>query len=315
MISTLTIGTRGSALALYQARLVEQLIQEANPGLETKIQIVETVGDKDRKTALSKVSQVAQVQRGIFIKELEEALTVGEVDIAVHSLKDMPSVLNEGFSLPVCLVRASREDVLVSKYPDGLQGLPKGAVIATGGVRRQRQLKSLRGDLQITEIRGNVPTRLKKVALGDDMDATLLAAAGLERLDYPVGDKVEIEGVDLYLHRLSTEDFLPPGGQGVIAIETLTEKLDFIDPILAPLNCVQTAKECDAERQFLAHLGASCDTPVAAMAETLESGELRMEVRYWHEDEIAPFVATLMGRNPEDLATDLVAKVLPQKNI
>ena len=312
MISTLSIGTRGSALALYQAHLVEQLIQEANPGLETKIHIVETVGDRDRKTALSKVSEVANVQRGIFIKELEEALADGTVDIAVHSLKDMPSVLNEGFCLPVYLARAAREDVLVSKYPNGIEGLPPNATIATGGVRRQSQLKTLREDLQITEIRGNVPTRLEKVANQETVDATLLAAAGLERLEYPVGGELEINGCTLYLHKLSTVEFLPPGGQGVIAIETVNEKLNFLEPLLSPLNCTQTARECDAERQFLHHLGASCDTPVAAMAETLESGDLRMEVRYWHSDERLPKTATLMDSDPETLASDLASRVLPQ---
>ena len=311
MDSPLIIGTRGSALALYQAHLVERLLKEANPDLDTKIEIIETIGDKDRKTALAKVSEVAKVQRGIFIKELEEALSEERVDIAVHSLKDMPSVLNESFTLPVFLPRASREDVLVSKHPDGITGLPEGATVATGGVRRQCQLKTLRPDLKIVEIRGNVPTRLRKTAEGEEIDATMLAAAGLERLEYPVDDILTLEtGSPLHLHRLNTEEFLPPGGQGVIAIECLEKNLEHLSEILAPLNCEQTQQECQTERAFLHHLGASCDTPVAVMAETLDSDELRVEGRYWKDNNPEPNVATLLGTDPDTLASELVSLIL-----
>ncbi len=309
MQKTLVIGTRGSALALYQAHLVQRLLSEAHPELETKIEIVETIGDKDRKTALAKVSEVAQVQRGIFIKELEEALAEERVDIAVHSLKDMPSVMNDGFALPTFLPRAAREDVLVSKHPDGIAGLPQGATVASGGVRRQCQLKTLRPDLNIIEFRGNVPTRLKKTAENPEIDATMLAAAGLERLEYPVGNILTLEaGSPLYLHKLSTEEFLPPGGQGVIAIECLSKNLDAIQPLLTPLNCTQTAKECEVERAFMHELGATCDTPVAVMASTEES-TLSAEARYWKEGIPTPFTATASAADPVSLAKELVSQL------
>ncbi len=310
MISPLIIGTRGSALALYQAHLVQRLLTEAHPELETQIQIVKTIGDKDRKTALSKVSEKAQVQRGIFIKELEEALELEEVHIAVHSLKDMPSTMNEGFSLPTFLPRAAREDVLVSKHPDGIMGLPQGATVATGGVRRQCQLKTLRPDLNIIEFRGNVPTRLKKTAENPEIDATMLAAAGLMRLDYPVGDVLELEtGSPLYLHRLSTDDFLPPGGQGVVAIECLSKNLEALTDTLAPLNCAQTALECEAERAFMHELGATCDTPVSIMASQTTDGTITAEARYWPPDTCTPQVATAQHTNPAELAVALVTSI------
>lgn len=311
MKKSLVIGTRGSALALYQARLVQSLLKQAYPNLETTLEIIKTVGDKDRKTALAKVSEKAKVRRGIFIKELEEALEEKRVDIAVHSLKDMPSRLNEGFSLPCFLPRAAREDVIVSKHEGGVEMLPEGATIATGGVRRQCQLKWIRPDLKIVEIRGNVPTRLKKTAENPEIDATMLAAAGLERLEYPVGEKLELEtGEPLYLTRLSTAEFLPPGGQGVIAIECREEDLSELAELLAPLHDAQTARECETERAFLEHLGASCDTPVAVMAETLPAGSLKVEARYWKEGEEEPTLAEVEGEDGKSLALELVKKML-----
>jgi len=309
MISPLIIGTRGSALALYQAHLVQRLLNEAHPDLETQIEIVKTIGDKDRKTALSKVSEVAKVQRGIFIKELEEALEEERVHIAVHSLKDMPSTMNDGFSLPTFLPRAAREDVLVSKHPDGISGLPEGATVATGGVRRQCQLKTLRPDLEIVEFRGNVPTRLKKTAENPEIDATMLAAAGLERLEYPVGDILALdEGAPLHLHKLPTDEFLPSGGQGVIAIECLSKYEAEITEILTPLNCPQTALECEAERAFMHHLGATCDTPVSIMA-SADEDTITAEARLWKGDNPVPFIATATSNDPAELANKLVSKL------
>jgi len=307
MISPLIIGTRGSALALYQANLVQKLLLEAHPELEVEIKIVKTIGDKDRKTALAKVSEVAKVQRGIFIKELEEALEEEQVHIAVHSLKDMPSTMNEGFLLPTFLPRAAREDVLVSKHPDGITGLPEGATVATGGVRRQCQLKTLRPDLNIIEFRGNVPTRLKKTAENPEIDATMLAAAGLKRLEYPVGDVLTLEtGEPLYLHKLSTEEFLPPGGQGVIAIECLSKYEEEIVPLLDPLNCKKTALECEAERAFMHKLGATCDTPVSIMATAQEGESITAEARFWEPDSCIPLTATAESNDPDELAKALV---------
>ena len=307
MISPLIIGTRGSALALYQAHLVQRLLADAHPDLETKIEIIKTIGDKDRKTALSKVSEKAKVQRGIFIKELEEALEQERVHLAVHSLKDMPSTMNDGFALPTFLPRAAREDVLVSKHPDGIAGLPQGATVATGGVRRQCQLKTLRPDLNIIEFRGNVPTRLKKTAENPEIDATMLAAAGLERLEYPVDGILTLdEGAPLYLHRLSTEEFLPPGGQGVIAIECLTKHEDELAETLDSLNCPQTKLECAAERAFMHKLGATCDTPVSIMASVTDSGAIEAEARYWEPKNPTPFIATANHNDPAKLAEELV---------
>lgn len=303
----LIIGTRGSALALYQANLVQRLLKEAHPSLETELKIIKTTGDRDRKTPLAQVAGVQQVEKGIFIKELEEALQAQEVDIAVHSLKDMPSELDEPFQLISFLERANVSDILVSKHAGGIEGLPKNATVATGSVRRQRQLHWMRPDLKLIEFRGNVPTRLKKTAEADDIDATMLACAGLERLEYPVGRIYEEGNVNLHLEILDSTNFIPAGGQGAIAVEAHAPSEELI-ALLKPLNCRQTELETNAERAFLKHLNAGCDTPVAVHAKIDESGNAHLKARYWRGDDTEPEFAEVTGNaeHYQELAKQLV---------
>ena len=188
----IVLGTRGSALALVQAGMVEEALRRAWPGLEIERRIIKTTGDQRTDVPLSEVAQVAQVDKGIFIKELELALEAGEIDVAVHSLKDVPSVLEEDFAIAAVLPRAAVRDVLVTTEEGGLGGLRKGATVATSSVRRRRLLESLRPDLRVVDIRGNVPTRIRKLHESGEIDGLLLARAGLARLGLLEAGLVEI---------------------------------------------------------------------------------------------------------------------------
>jgi hydroxymethylbilane synthase len=177
-IEKIILGTRGSELALTQTNMVTAELQNAHPQLRIERQIIQTSGDKRQDLRFSEFSDVAQVDKGIFIKELEIALENSQIDAAVHSLKDVPSDLAAGFTIAAVLPRAAIEDVLVTRDPCTLETLPQGARVGTSSVRRAAQLKFLRPDLEIVEIRGNVPTRVKKVLGENALDAVLLAAAG-----------------------------------------------------------------------------------------------------------------------------------------
>src|ERR1043166_1763464 len=196
------LGTRGSELAQAQARLVEKAIQMASPETKIETKIIVTQGDKTKVDPRSG-------RKGVFTAEIERALLAGEVDIAVHSAKDLPSETSPDAEIAAVLPRARTEDVLVSKHPDDLASLPQGATVATGSVRRKHQLLWKRADLDIIDLRGNVPTRLRKLA-ENNWDAIVLARAGLERLGLsPTGTEVSFEGRQFFLEVLPTEIFLP----------------------------------------------------------------------------------------------------------
>ncbi len=179
------LGTRGSDLALTQTRMVEAVLKAAHPNLECETKIISTVGDERQDLKLTEFAKEQIVDKGIFTKELEVALAAGEVDVAVHSLKDVPTQLDAEFRLEAVLPREDTRDVLLTTAPcKTLADLPKEANLATSSVRRQAQLQWLRDDLQIDEIRGNVPTRLRKLLQNASLDGILLALAGLRRLGY-----------------------------------------------------------------------------------------------------------------------------------
>ncbi len=203
MNQTIVLGTRGSELALAQARLVEKAIQVARPDLKIETTIIATKGDK------TKIVDRRAGWKGLFTAEIERALLAGDVDLAVHSAKDLPSQSNSGAEIAAVLPRATVEDVLISKHAGGLAALPKNGTVATSSVRRKHQLRWKRSDLSIVDLRGNVPTRLRKLA-ENNWDAVVLAGAGLERLGVSLG---------FFLETLPREIFLPAGGQGIIAIQ------------------------------------------------------------------------------------------------
>ena len=275
------IGTRGSELALYQARLVASELR--NSGYEGEIveKIIQTSGDKHKDIKLSEFAKGDKplTDKGVFTKELEESLTRKEIDIAVHSLKDLPSDLGENFEIGAVMKRAATNDVLISRFDaKSFRDLREGAVISTGSVRRSRVIQWQRPDIKVIDIRGNVPTRLKKLMSGEFGDATILAQAGLQRLGL-YDDKnrlLKFEGQMIDVCELSVEEFIPCGGQGAIAIEVLSDSpvLEFTQKI----NHQETQKCIEIEREFLKLLGAGCDTPVGINAFLTSFGD-EMSVR------------------------------------
>jgi len=247
----LRLGTRGSPLALTQARMVRQALAAAHGFEPEKIEIVtiRTSGDRIQDRPLSEVGG-----KGLFTKEIEEALIAGSIDFAVHSSKDMPTVLPDGLLLSAFMPREDPRDAFISRKANSIAGLPKGATVGTASLRRQAMVKRLRPDLVVVPLRGNVETRLRKLDEGV-ADATLLAIAGLKRLGL----------ADAATAVLDAEAFLPAVGQGAIGIETRTSDTRTRE-LLASINHPDTAHALAAERAFLAVLDGSCRTPIAGHA-------------------------------------------------
>ena len=253
----LRIGTRGSPLALVQAREVQARLAAAHALAPERIaiEIIRTSGDMIRDRPLSEVGG-----KGLFTKEIEEALLAGRIDLAVHSAKDMPTVLPAGLAIVAVLPREDARDVFISRMSRTLQDLPHGVVVGTASLRRQALVKRLRPDLAVVNIRGNVETRLRKLDAGE-VAATLLALAGLKRLGL----------ADAATSILSTEEFLPAVGQGIIAIEA---REDDTRALLAAIDDRDADTALACERAFLAVLDGSCRTPIAGHA-TLRDGVLQ----------------------------------------
>ena len=250
-------------MALYQARLVRDRLAAAHPELAApgmiEIEVIRTTGDRVQNRLLAEIGG-----KGLFTKEIEEALILGHIDLAVHSMKDMPTLLPPGLIIGCLLPREDPRDALFSPHAASLAGLPKGARVGTSALRRQAQILALRPDLQVQLFRGNVGTRLAKLAAGE-VDATLLALAGLKRLG--LADKATAI--------LGTEEMLPAVAQGAIGVEIRADD-DRIATLLAPLNDTPTAESVTAERACLEVLDGSCRTPIAALAEHEPGGILRL---------------------------------------
>ncbi len=286
-IEKIILGTRGSELALTQTKMVTAELQTAHPHLQIERQIIQTSGDKRQDLRFSEFNDVAHVDKGIFIKELEIALENGQIDAAVHSLKDVPSDLAAGFTIAAVLPRAAIEDVLVTAQPFTLETLPQGARVGTSSVRRAAQLKFLRPDVEIVEIRGNVPTRVKKVLGENALDAVLLAAAGLLRLGLLNANlsRIHIEEQTMHALVLDPVKFLPAAGQGAIAIECRAGDEDSVQAVRS-LNHAETEARVTAEREFLKILGAGCQTPVGAHT-WIKDHVLHMAIRVFNEGDLS----------------------------
>jgi hydroxymethylbilane synthase len=242
----LVVGTRGSRLARVQTGTVVAELNRLYPQMEIETRLISTSGDKDRQT------QLEDMGTNIFVKELEEALLDGRIDLAVHSLKDVPTELPGGLGIVAVPQREDPRDVLVSRRR--LEEMPPGAKIGTGSLRRSIQLAKLRPDLRAVGIRGNVDTRVKKSSSGE-LDGVILAAAGLNRLGLA-------DGIAQFL---SLDDFLPAAGQGALALEARLAERDVLD-IVEPLNNAAVGAAVSAERAFLRELGGGCRAPIAALA-------------------------------------------------
>jgi hydroxymethylbilane synthase len=244
----LRIGSRGSQLALWQANHIKTLLEAE--GHTVEIEIIKTTGDRLQAITFAQVAAESGTTKGMFTKEIEEALAEGRVHLAVHSLKDLPTELPEPFALAATPPRVDPRDVLVSAKYANLAELPHGAIVGTSSQRRRAQLKALRPDIQAVEFRGNVDTRLRKLGEGQ-VDAILLAAAGLDRL----------EKTEWVRERLNPEDFCPAAGQGSLGIETRKGDAQTI-AALAFLDDAPTRFAVTAERTALAALGGGCQVPI-----------------------------------------------------
>ena len=263
----LRVATRKSALAMAQTTMVAEAIVKANPGTSYELVSMTTEGDRRLDKSLASFGG-----KGVFIKELEVALLEGCADIAVHSLKDMPAEVLPEFKLAAVLHREDPRDAFIAR--GGVDGckfmeLPAGARIGTGSIRRVVQLKALRPDLEYVPIRGNIQTRLSKLA---ELDGVILAAAGLKRMGL----------ADQVTEYFSTEQMLPASGQGILAIETLNAKQS-LDAHLARVNDAETYCIAVAEMAYLKALNAGCQFPVASFAEFVDAGTLKIRGIYWDE--------------------------------
>ncbi len=253
---TIKIGARNSPLSLAQTSLVARALEKFHPALAAEIVPIKTAGDRLREP-LAKIGG-----KGLFTREIEEELLAGRIDLAVHSAKDLPAELPPGLTLGAAPKRANPRDVLFSRYPGGLQGLPQGARLGTCGLRRQAQILAVRPDLTIAPLRGNVGTRLKKIKT--EVEATILAAAGLERLAITHSNMGPLPPHNA--EALPLDLMLPAAGQGILALQ-FREDDARTEALLAPLNHVPTSMALAAERGFLRRLGGGCLLPVAAFAE------------------------------------------------
>ena len=274
------IATRGSALALAQANMVLAQCRAAFPDESFELNIIKTTGDKLQTASLAS----GNLPKGLFTKEIEEALLDGSGDLAVHSLKDLPTELPAGLKLGAVSTRADVRDVLVRRAADTADGqspianLPPGATVATSSTRRRAQLLHARPDLKIVEIRGNVGTRLRKLAEQTELDAIVLAAAGLERLHFSTAGSTQLSGAEVPAGLIATpipvDEMLPCVGQAALGIE-IREDDARVARIVAALNDPITQACVTAERAFLRGMGGGCQLAVGAVAE-LRGGQLRL---------------------------------------
>ena len=258
MKNIVKIATRKSPLALWQARFVKNHLKRLYPDITVKLVKMVTEGDKILDVPLAKIGG-----KGLFIKELEQGILNGDADIAVHSLKDVPVEMPEGFKLAVICKREIPFDAFVSNIYDDITTLARGATVGTSSLRRKSQLMALRPDLNIIDLRGNINTRLQKLDNGD-YDAIILAAAGLIRLEMP----------ERITKHISPSIILPAVGQGAIGIECLNDATE-IQQMIAPLNCANTSARVNAERAMNHTLEGGCQVPIGGYAE-LDNNKLTL---------------------------------------
>lgn len=259
MENTLKIGTRGSPLALIQAHEVRDRLQAVHKDLAVEIVVIRTTGDKVQDRTLSEIGG-----KGLFTKEIEEGLFDGSIDIAVHSMKDVETVLPDGLGISTLLPREDPRDAFISNKAESLAALPAGSVVGTASLRRGAQVRMLRPDLEVKPFRGNVGTRLRKLS-ENEADATLLAYSGLLRMD--MGDTATCV--------LEPDEMLPAVAQGAIGVEGRIDDERTLG-LLESIHDRETAYQVDAERGLLAALDGSCRTPIAALAELKEGSSLSL---------------------------------------
>jgi hydroxymethylbilane synthase len=282
---------------------VAKAIQSVNLSVTIETKIIVTRGDN------AKVVDLRAGRKGLFTAEIERAVLAGEVDVAVHSAKDLPSETSPGAQITAVLPRAPINDVLISKHSGGFASLRSGATLATGSVRRQRQLNWKRADLKVVDLRGNVPTRLRKLAQ-NEWDGIVLARAGLERLGFSLSrTEIGFEDGRFFLEILPFEIFLPAGGQGIIALQIRADDHS-TKALLESVNDHETLLCLQAEREFLNWLHGDCNFPVGVHA-TISNGRMKLRAQVFQGELPAPRQAEVEGGCEEGatLARELLQKI------
>lgn len=292
------IGTRGSALAMAQAGLVKAALEKRHAGLTCELVVIKTTGDDFSAGEKSAPGAGTAALKGLFVKEIEEALLDGRIDLAVHSVKDMESDLPQGLTLAAVMRREDPRDALVSRQGQPLQELPAGARVGASSLRRQAQLKRLRRDLEFVPIRGNVETRLKKLGAGE-YDAIVLAACGLARLALS-GRVTEY---------LPLDQVLPAPGQGALGIEIRADRKEMEDLVRA-VDDEPSRQAVEAERAFLRALGGSCRVPVGALG-VVQGEALRLAGVVLSPDGLKSVRKELSGprKDPQRLGGELASRL------
>jgi hydroxymethylbilane synthase len=306
-VSRIVIGTRGSALALAQATLTEKALAASFPELTITREVFITRGDKKLDLSLIRTSEAGG--KGLFTKELEDALLAGTIDVAVHSLKDLPGHQPDGLQIAAVLERAPTADVLITREPKTFARLPAGALIGTSSVRRARQLQALRKDIRIEEWRGNVQTRLRKLKERQDVSGIVLAEAGLRRLDYQwTGSELESEAGKFFTTSLG-DLLLPAIGQGAIALQSRIGD-SVINALLEKINHPETWLCIRAERELQRLLAGDCSLPVGVRTR-LDAASIEMSVILFGPAGEPPATASVKGpaETPETVAQRLFRKL------
>lgn len=294
MKKTITIATRESALALWQSRHVAELI-ERQTDWQTQLLPMTTEGDQRLEVTLNKIGG-----KGLFLKELEQAMLAGEAHIAVHSMKDVPAEMPAEFQICAVFARADASDAFVANHYHQLSDLPSGAVVGTSSLRRQAQLLALRPDLQVRPLRGNVNTRLQKLDEGQ-YDAIILASAGLLRLGFEQRIK----------SRLTAPEWLPAVAQGAIGVECLVDQPE-LAAALSPLADQRTWHCIRAERAMNQRLGGSCSVAIGALATQLVDDSIALQAAVFAPDGSRLITARQQGYDPEKLGVVVAEDLLAQ---
>lgn len=287
------VGSRRSKLALTQTKwVIEQLKQQGLP-FEFEIEEIVTKGDKILDVTLSKVGG-----KGLFVKEIEQAMLSKEIDMAVHSMKDMPAVLPEGLTIGCIPLREDHRDVLISKTGQTFEELPSGAVIGTSSLRRGAQLLAKRSDIEIKWIRGNIDTRLNKLQT-EEYDAIILAAAGLSRMGW---------SKDTVTQYLNPSLSVPAVGQGALAIECRSDDKELIE-LLHMLNDEETSLAVQAERVFLKRMEGGCQVPIAGYAHVVENKRVQLTALVASPDGQQIYQETLAGTDPVEIGEEAARRL------
>ena len=288
---TIRIGTRQSALALTQTKWVIRKLKEQFPELTVETKPIVTKGDRIVEVTLSKIGG-----KGLFVKEIEQALLNGEIDVAVHSMKDLPGEMAEGLALAAVTKREDPRDCLISRDGQTLRELPEGAVVGTSSLRRQAQVLAFRPDLKVKPVRGNIDTRLRKMREGA-FDAIVLAGAGLRRMGWQ----------HLITEYLGTDVMLPAVGQGALGIQCRQDD-DELFALLQTLNNSVTSRAVTGERAFLHRLNGNCQVPIGAYA-TVEGDSVSLTGLVADPNAEQVYRQSSVGDNPERLGVHLAERV------